>query len=182
MPSRTKLSSTVTVRQYQLLEQNDDHQAMADFVRSRFDERYFRPIESMPSHAKHGFMIMAIGCLVVESLESFYQGKADTKGQSSQMFRDFFSRDTPFNVFADGNDWFFKDIRCAILHQSEARNGWRILRSGKLLDCAEKSINATRFIRELRHAVDKYAKSLGTDEKVRANFKKKMKTVCENCG
>ncbi|MGO4155989.1 hypothetical protein [Cupriavidus sp. YAF13] len=177
----TKLSATVTVERYQRLEQSNDRRASAEFVRQRFDERYFLPIESMPPQNKHGFMIMAIGCLVIETLESFYQGRADTKRHSLAMFRDFFARNTALNVFGGENDWFYRDIRCGILHQSEARNGWRILRRGQLLDRSTKSINATKFIRELHTAVDAYAAQLQEDEEIWLKFKKKMKAVCKNC-
>jgi hypothetical protein len=178
----TKLSSTVTVARYRELVQCDDRQALAQFVRDRFNERYFRPIESTSSANKHGFTIMAVCCLVIEALESFYEGKADTRRQSKEMFDAFFRRDTPLKVFAGGDDWFYKDIRCGILHQGEARGGWHILRSGPLLDVPTKGINATRFIRELCKVVDTYANQIQHDEVLWALFKKKMKAVCNNCG
>ncbi len=68
------------------------------------------------------------------------------------MFRDFFVRDPELSVLAGENDWFYKHIRCGILHQSETRNGWRLLRNGPLLDRHGKSINATAFLRALRRA------------------------------
>lgn len=178
----TKLSSTVTVARYRELEQYDDRRALAQFVRDRFNERYFRPIESTSSADKHGFTIMAVCCLVIEALESFYQGKADTKRQSKEMFEGFFGRDPTLNVFAGGGDWFYNDIRCGILHQSETRGGWRVLRSGPLLDVPTRCINATAFIRKLRQAVDTYAIQIQHDEALWALFKKKMKAVCDNCG
>lgn len=182
MPAdKTKLSSTVTVARYRELEQSDDRQALAQFVRDRFNERYFRPIESSPVADKHGFTIMAVCCLVIETLESFYQGKGDTKRHSKEMFSSFFERDTPLKVFGEGGDWFYKDIRCGILHQSEARGGWRILRNGPLLNMPTKRINATQFIRELSKAVDTYANQIQDDDALWKEFKKKMKAVCDNC-
>lgn len=182
--AKTKLSSTVTVERYKELEQNDDRKALAQFVRDRFNERYFNPIESAPLKCKHGFTSLAVCCLVIETLESFYQGRADTKGHSKEMFDSFFAnRGTPLKVFGGGNDWFYYDIRCGILHQSEARNGWHVLRSGPLLDMTtKKKINATKFIRELRKAVDAYAAKLVNDDQHWEAFKKKMKAVCDNCG
>jgi hypothetical protein len=123
---------------------------------------------------------MAVGCLVLETLESFYQGIGDTKNQSRKIFREFFARDTPLKVFGGDDDWFFKDIRCGLLHQAEARNGWRIGRSGPLLDTKAKKINATKFLIELRRAVDGYARALNDDQQW-ALFKRKMKAVCKNC-
>jgi len=173
------LSASMTVGRYRALEQAGDRVALGDFIRERFDERYFKPVEDSPS--KHGFTLLAVGCLVVETLESFYQGRADTRNASAQMFRDFFARNTPLKVFGGGSDWFFKSIRCGILHQGEARGGWRVLRSGPLLDSSKRTINATRFFRELRKAVSAYADQVAVDDACWKEFKEKMKTVCANC-
>lgn len=178
---QTKLSSSVTVARYKELEEKNERQALAQFIRERFDERYFRPIESTPAKDKHGFTILAVCCLVIETLESFYQGRGDTKHHSKEMFCCFFARDTPLKVFGGGNDWFYFDIRCGILHQSETRKGWRIRRSGLLFDPNGKVINATQFLRELRRAVDAYAAQLVHDDTLWELFKKKMKAVCDNC-
>ena len=105
----------------------------------------------------------------------------DTKDHSKALFRDFFSKhDTPLKIFANNGDWFYKDIRCGILHQGEARAGWRILRSGPLLDEKAKTINATKFLHELQKAVEAYSELLKND-KFWILFKKKMEAVCDNC-
>lgn len=175
----TKLSSSFTVARYRKLELSNDRKALGVFVQQRFDERYFRPVED--SCSKHGFALMAVACLVIETLESFYQGRADTKGVGGDMFRDFFNRDTPLKVFRSANNWFYHDIRCGLLHQSEARGGWHILRRGPLLDTKAKTINATCFLRELRKVLGAYADQLAVGEECWKQFKRKMKAVCENC-
>jgi hypothetical protein len=178
---KTKLSSGVTVSRYRKLVQNDDRQALAQFVRDRFDERYFRPIESTPKEYKHGFTTIAVCCLVIETLESFYQGLGSTKKDSWRMFRDFFARGTGLNVFGGNRNWFYNDIRCGILHQGESRNGWRIVRIGALLDVPDRRVNATKFIRELHKAVDAYADELQLDDALWKAFKVKMEVICNNC-
>lgn len=175
----TKLSSSTTVAHYRALEAEGNREALGRFIVERFNERYFEPIQRSPS--KHGFAVLAIACLVIETIESFYQGRADTKRVSCKMFQDFFARDTVLKVFSGGNSWFYYDIRCGILHQSEARGGWRVLRKGPLLDKKEKAINATALMRELRQVVALYAAEIETDEEVWNNFKRKMSAVCENC-
>ena len=179
MSESTKLSSSTTVAQYRKLEAAGDRKAIGQFVVERFDERYFRPIED--SSSKHGFVVLAVACLVIETLESFYQGRLDTKNASTQMFRDFLARDTPLRILAGESDWFYKDIRCGILHQSESRGGWRVLRKGPLLDAEAKTLNATAILRALRSEVRKYAKRVQTDEQVWKNFCKKMGSVCATC-
>lgn len=175
----TKLSSRMTVGRYRELEFLGDRRALGNFIVERFIERYFRPIEG--STNKHGFSLLAIGCLVIETLESFYQGRADTRRISKRMFHDFFGRDTPLKVFGGGDDWFYRDIRCGILHQGETRGGWRVLRNGRLLDSSAKTINATQFLRELRKTLAAYAGLLETDDVCWSQFKKKMNAVCSNC-
>lgn len=175
----TKLSSSITVDRYLALEQAEHKGALGKFIKERFEERYFKPIEDSPS--KHGFTILAVACLVIETLESFYQGRADTHHISKKMFNDFFERDTPLKVFGGASNWFFNDIRCGILHQGEVRNGWRIWRKGPLLDTNEKTINATLFLREIKRAVATYGDQLTFDDECWRQFKKKMKAVRENC-
>lgn len=169
----------MTVAHYCAFERLEDRKALGNFIVERFEERYFKPVED--SKSKHGFTILAVCCLVIETLESFYQGRPDTKRISQDMFRDFFKRDPLLRVFGSEDNWFYRDIRCGILHQGEIRGGWRVLRSGPLLDTKEKTINATRFLRELRKAVIIYSTQFMTNEECWNLFKKKMKAVCANC-
>lgn len=174
-----RLSSSVTVAQYLQMEASNDRKGLGEFIVARFDERYFLPMEDSPS--KHGFASLALACLVIETLEAFYQGKGDTRNVSKKMFMDFFQRDTPLKPLGNGGDWFYCDVRCGILHQAEVRNGWRVLRSGPLVDYAHKTLNATRILREVRAAVKGYAAALENDVTLWSSFKVKMKTVCANC-
>lgn len=174
-----RLSSSITLERYRALELAEDRRALGEFIIERFNERYFKPIED--SHSKHGFTILAVCCLVIETLESFYQGRGDTKERSAKMFRDFFERNISLRIFSSADDWFFRDIRCGILHQSETRGGWRILRRGRLLDVEAKTINATRFLRELKKAVVEYGGQLTIDDECWNQFKSKMNVVCANC-
>lgn len=175
----TKLSSSITVNNYRKLEASGDRKEIGKFIYQRFDERYFRPI--LVSSNKHGFTLMAIGCLVIETLESFYQGRRDSVRISKRMFRDFFNRDTALKVFSSEDDWFYSKVRCGILHQAEVVGGWRIICTGALLNSVDKTINATKFIQELQKVLEDYAIQLETDELLWSNFKLKMDAICQNC-
>lgn len=177
--NNTKLSFSMTVARYRALEASSNKHELGQFIVERFNERYFRPIED--SSSKHGFASLAVACIVIETLESFYQGLPDTKKASKKMFSDFFARDTKLNVFASENNWFYEDIRCGILHQCETRGGWRVLRSGSILDTKNKAINATAVLRALQDVVQQYSIQLLVDETLWANFRKKMNAVCANC-
>lgn len=174
----TLLSSSVTVKRYRQIEEDDDRAAAAAFVKERFEERYLAP--ALNASIRHGFSMMAIACLTIESLQAFRLGLGSTKNNSGNMFAAFFAHHRAFAEFADGT-WFYDDIRCGILHVAEARGGWRILRSGPLIDKKTKAINATRFVRQLRRAVYAYAAELQHDEALWKLFKKKMGQVVKNC-
>ncbi len=176
--NHTRLSSTVTVEQYLRIEAEDDRQAAAEFVRTRFEERYLAP--ALDSATRHGFAMMALACLTIEALQSFRKGLGSTRNQSRALFRTFFAEHETFILFSEGN-WFYDDIRCGLLHQAEARSGWRIVRRGVLIDLESRTINADKFLRALRSAVHDYARSIAFDDKLWSNFKTKMACVVKNC-
>lgn len=177
--NKTRLTASVSVGDYRKLVETKDREALGRFIVERFDERYFRPV--FDSSSKHGFTTMAISCLVIETLESFYRGLADTKGQSKAMFREFFKRNRALGEFWQGDDWFYTNIRCGILHQAETRGGWRILRRGTLLDRQNKTINASTFLKHLRNSVNNYSVELQSDAEIWGNFCRKMDAICANC-
>jgi hypothetical protein len=183
----TKLSSTVTVAEYCQLEAEKDRIKIADFILQRFMERYIRPLRG-DSNRKHGFCTMAISCLMIEALESFWQGWADTGQRSREAFRSFFRRcadqGLELGVFTNLADDFYIGVRCGILHQAETTNGWRIRRKEPLYDPKTKTINATKFHNELEKALKIYCDTLKRSEwdaQVWQNLRTKMKSVIKNC-
>ena len=84
MNDQTKLSSNVTVRQYRDMVQGVKKDEIADFLEERFQERYIKPFSS--SQIKHGFSMMSIACLMIESLESFRQGWSNSNSKSALAF------------------------------------------------------------------------------------------------
>jgi hypothetical protein len=174
-----RLSSSVTVAQYLQIEANDDREGAGKFIKERFDERYLSPMLDVDGRLRHGFSMMAVACLTIEALQAFRSGLSTTRNKSRNMFAAFFAQHPAFSDFADG-DWFYDDIRCGLLHDAEGRGGWRILRKGPLVDKNDRAINATRFLRALRGAVNDYATELQED-RCWALFQKKMKQVIKNC-
>lgn len=94
----TKLSSSVTIVQYRELKARKDRKEIAKFVQDRFSERYIKPLHGSSKNGKHGFCTMAIGCLMIEALESFWQGWSDTKRKSRKAFHHFFVRCSEQNL------------------------------------------------------------------------------------
>jgi len=203
MPGNTLLSgksghrSAVTVDTYRLWEREPDKgwSKKPDFIMRRLFERYVEPVRALDLHKdtldrKNGFYIMAVSCLLIEALVSFWRGwettesnrKLKTKGKSRKAFKLFFRTQQRFRDF-DRTE-FYECVRCGILHQGETKKSWTIERTGSLFD-GRGRINATRFHNRLALAINDYARLLRTPPEgsnYRRNFDKKMKAVIENCG
>jgi hypothetical protein len=79
-PAATNTDSTelASVADYNRAVGKEDRNAIAEAIRRRFTERDISPVSE--SKAKHGFTIIAICCLMIESLESFRQGWKSSDG------------------------------------------------------------------------------------------------------
>jgi hypothetical protein len=159
---------------------------LARFINERLSERYLEPINALSPVKRNSFAIMAISCLLIETLESIYQGW-ETSPTSSQAFRDFFDRQDEFQAFRPHAVEFYKRVRCGILHQGETTKGWSLSRAkgAPLLDEQSLTVNATAFHRRMARAVDRYsAKLLGKtpEPTLWPHFYKKMNATIKNCG
>jgi hypothetical protein len=180
------LTRTVTVGQLKTWMAAKDSEAknkIIELIRHRFTNRYLKHLHTIDS----GFLKMGIACLTIETLESFKQGKKDTKpkGVGKQMFIDFFRTENHlFPGYSAIDTDFYSNVRCGILHQAETTNGWRILGSGPLLDKRGKAINAKSFVSALDKAIDRYEAELRTSEfstQIWKSALKKLRDICNNC-
>ena len=177
----TKLAKGITVSDYLKLAKNKNKKNIANFIEARFTERYIAPLKSS---TKSGFCTMAVCCLMIEALESFYNGWVNTEGRSERAFCSFFDRNEPLKDFRGNAKAFYKHVRCGILHQAETTGGWRIKRNGPLLDPDTRTINAEKFLKELELSLKRYTGELegaDWDNKLWENFRTKMDAVCNNC-
>ena len=180
----TKLSTSVDTTKLSELIKDKNRNEIADFVNERFSERYIMPIKNLNPNEKHGFSIMAVACLMIESLESFKSGFKDTKKKSKKTFVKFLSTEPEFKDFVGYEESFYSDIRCGILHQSETTNGWKIVRKGKLFDNQTKTINATRFLDKLEKTLNNYTSDLKLEDwesKKWKSLNKKLISIIKNC-
>jgi len=178
------LSKEITVKKYKDLVNKQDKEGIAQFIFDRFDERYIAPLKSIPKKKKNGFCIMANCCLMIEALESFYQGSENTKGSGTETFKSFFNRVEEFRDLKDCSSEFYTHVRCGILHQAETTGGWRIIRRGPLFDSNKLTINATEFLNRLEEYLKKYSDNLrskGWNSLRWKKLRKKMKSVIKNC-
>jgi hypothetical protein len=180
-----KLTTDTTVGQLREWMSVKDDKAKHSIIRliyHRFNNRYIKHTKGADS----GFLIMAICCLMLEALQSFKHGLNDTKGIGVRVFRRFFQEETRhFPGFSKIADDFYYNIRCGILHQAETKNAWRILlRSGKLLDDKEYSINATKFLDALEQSMNDYVETLRKSDFTSDCWRHvltKLEDICSNC-
>ena len=159
-----ELSSSFSSEDWPDLKASQDKKQIVTVLRHRYEERYFSPFEN--NKAKHGFSMMAISCLVIESLCAFEKGKNETEDQGAELFEEYFSKSKYLADFSGLGRDFYKHIRCGILHQAETTGGWRIRRAEgePLLDRAKKIIHATKFMDGVKKEFECFLNTLEKEE------------------
>lgn len=160
-----------------------------DILNSRLTERYIEPVEVLlnaekdkkPIEKKFGFTILAIDCLLIETLQSFYQGITDSRTLSRKLFRNFLQQRISFKAFFTNDadaDCFFSNYRCGILHQAQTFNNSKVWTVGQLFIKQGNNviINRDLFHEAVKNEKDIYIDLLHkkTEIKLLYNFKKKM--------
>lgn len=159
---------------------------LATFIGERLKERYIDPVKALDPQNKNGFAIMALSCLLMETLESFYQGWARSP-DSARAFCHFFDRHRRFDMFRGYSQEFYKNVRCGILHQGETTGGWTITRKPRcpVFDPAGLSVHATKFHNQMAACVDEYSTQLAArpiENDLWTKFFKKMGATIRSIG
>jgi len=166
-----------------------DWQKGIDIFEDRMESRFFRHTNMIERDGYSGFVIMALDCLLIETLQQFYKGMSETPyGKSKSYFEDFLT-ETSFGKFFDKTlaSKFYTHIRSGILHQAEVKGSSRILtqRSGPLVGLSKDGdgliINRRLFhgqlLREYNNCIIKL-RNASPDNTQRVNFRKKMDLIC----
>jgi len=125
---------------------------------------------------------------MIETLQCFKEGEPETPPRGhSKLFERFFEDNPVFQIDEEIGENFYKEVRCGILHQAETKKGWKICRHGPVVSVGTKTINATKFLRELKNSLDKYCEDLKATEwdepdGLWCNFLQKMHALIKNCG
>jgi len=175
------LSSSTSVEKYLEMEKAKNFSGIVAFIQKRFSVRYIKPFDNNVN--KNGFIMMASSCLMIEALESFWQGWRKSPN-SALAFCLFFDRNGRFSFLRGFSREFYTHIRCGIMHQGETTGGWHIRRDLKMIfDSETKTVDATRFLKEMDGSLSDYCASLEKSEwdgERWKNLRKKMKDVCTN--
>jgi hypothetical protein len=184
-PEDTELARGKSVKQYRALRASHDRGGIARLIHQRFSERYYVP--SVYGEFSHGFTVMAVSCLMIETIECFRRGLPDSNRGSERMFCDFFQREPQFVPFRPLAHDFYKHVRCGILHQGETTDQWRIHQTGPLLEeqAPVRWINALEFAHAVHRALQAYCKELegaAETDTVWVHAFTKLRAICRNCG
>ena len=168
-----------------------DWEKAIEIFRSRIEGRFIdaadeliRNEASKPSKEKRfGFAILAIDCLVVETLGAFLKGWQDTRNRSEEAFCTFLSRPLfapHFSPTTASN--FYREFRCGILHQAEVGGKSRVWSVGSVvgLESGRITVNRTKFHGLLKQEFANYQAELRDlgNVPLRDAFRKKMDFIC----
>jgi hypothetical protein len=177
-----ELAKGISIENYEEFKKTENKEKISELIYQRFYERYIEPF--LGNDKRHGFSMMAVSCLMIEALQSFKNGKENTRGRgvSEKTFKEFFCSTTHLSEFKEID--FYTNIRCGILHQAETYAGWRIRRDGKkLLDAKNKTIDADLFLDKLKHELKDYKDKLNLESFKSDAWKKaldKLDYICKN--
>ncbi len=91
--NKYKLTGSVTVGQllsWMGEKSESSKMEIIKLIEHRFKNRYLKHIKSVDS----GFLIMAVSCFVIETLQSFQEGEPDTSRIGKRMFKNFFNNNS----------------------------------------------------------------------------------------
>jgi hypothetical protein len=103
-------------------------------MRRRVYERFLQPIRELERFDKRqslpfrpGFAIVALDCLLIDTIQSFREGRATTGEVSpAHSFKSFLSSQRFAGFKKQERGEFFNYVRNAILHNGETRKDWKI--------------------------------------------------------
>ncbi|MEB0277187.1 hypothetical protein [Mucilaginibacter sp. 10B2] len=168
---------------------NSDWDYAISILDKRLTDRYLEPVEILIdaeknkplSEKKFGFTVLAIDCLIVETLQSFYEGVTDSTGLSKKLFRNFLRQRINFKTFFTNDadaDYFFSNYRCGILHQAQTFNNSKVWTVGQLIVKQGDGfiVNRDLFHKAIKNEKDIYINLLyqKSDTAILDKFKTKM--------
>lgn len=193
MKEPTRISPNYNVEHWNVLTftTEDDWQTGIAIFEDRIRGRFMNIIDIIEPITFAGFAVMALDCLLIETLQQFREGKKQTPDREAKTYFVRFLTETSFSAFFTSSPMakmFYKHIRCGILHQAEAKESSliRIRPGDPLVKCTEDSngliINRKLFHQHLVKVFEEYVSSLrdASNEELRSNFKKKMDYICQS--
>ncbi len=171
---------------------SEDWREAIDILRKRIESRYIQPVDVLiandecfsSTERRYGFVILAIDSLLIETLQAFQEGVAETEGWCGEAFERFLTEQPPLNsVFTKELALrFYKDYRCGILHQAEIKGNSLVWSVGPVIHVHGDSliVNRTALHKAIKEYFSAYLEKLADPKntELREKFRKKMNHIC----
>ena len=173
-----------------------DWRKMVEIFEDRIESRFLKPIRLIANDPYigefSGFSILALDCLIIETLNQFYSGLDETEGKHDEAFWNFFKKSEFFRGHFSRKKafTFYSHYRCGILHQAQTKKKSVVrMDQNTMIQSVEKDISIglivdrSRFHEALENEISSYIEKLkigGNDEShsLRSHFIKKMNIIC----
>ena len=155
-------------------------------LKDRIEGRFISQIDLLSDDINaNGFTVMALNCLLIETLYQFKEGKDKTPSrQNKEVYSNFLMQEFPreFNT-KNIADSFYTNIRCGILHSAQTKNESRLSDREDVVVTFEGDtlvVSVTGVSSLLKTYFEQYLQKLVDPNEVtlRNNFINKMKFVC----
>jgi hypothetical protein len=174
---------------------DEDWETKVAIFQDRIEGRFLKPIHLIENDKEigefSGFSILALDCLIIETLNQFYLGLDETVGDHRVAFWNFFRNSKYFKMhFTRKIAYiFYTQYRCGILHQAQTK-GKSLIRVDeeimvKTIETDKQKdliINRILFHKAIENEITDYIRKLksGGEENsiLRTNFIKKMNFIC----
>lgn len=111
----------------------------------------------------------------------------DKSLKNVDIFISFFKNREPFNIYQIKGEMFFWNVRCALLHETQTKNSWKILAKGKGKSIENKTIYRNDFQKDIENLIQKYKNAILKGEDfyeikgnvLRENFISKFNHICK---
>jgi hypothetical protein len=201
MDPNTEIASNFTVGDYRRLRArldpdvavSPDWQTVFRAFHRRILERFLQPIAELGRYddleelpMRPGFAILALDCLLIDTLQSFREGRCSTgEVSTAASFRDFLRNAPAFGDFKSNDRAdFFGDIRNGLLHNGETRHNWKIrIDTERLLtkdaESKTRTINRRLFHAGVLREYGRVCRALQHgDSDMRSRFLRRMDAIC----
>jgi len=176
----------------------EDWDKAVSIFEDRINFRYMNVITEIDSNGKYsGFSVMALSCMLIETLAQFYDGLENSNDakfprghpMNNTDFYSQFMTSKSFVLCRHFNDQqariFYQDIRCGLLHACETGGNSKIkLRDGENLfrqTGGALTVYRKQFAKVIVDEFNAYCSHLRANdsrEELRPNFRNKMNYIC----
>jgi hypothetical protein len=160
-----------------------DWNAAIDIAEDRIRGRWLDAADKLIDEPYSGFAMVALDCIILESLWGFKNGKPVPQGGERQVYRDILAGST-FGWKDVECDSFRDFVRNGLMHDAETRGGWLVEKTVPRDAIAKKNkngnyvLNRTKFHKAITAAFEEWLLNLRAGDPVlRQNMRDRMNQI-----